>query len=756
MSDSDHLDPRTPVLVGVGQHSERIDDPGYEALSHVDLAARAAQAALADTGVDPAVVAAAVDVVAAVRQFEVSTPLTAVPFGRSTNVPRSIAQRVGADPARAVLETSGGHTPQQLVTELAREIVAGRADVVLIAGGEAMSTQRHLAGEGETPDWSEDPGGQLEDRGYGLKGMVSRRALAHGLHEISGLYALAENARRAARQERRDGYATSMGELLAPFTEVAATNPHAVAPTELTAAALVAVDERNRMITAPYPRLVVSRDLVNQGAAVVMMSLATADRLGVDPSRRVFVHGHCDLREQDFFDRPDLAAAPTQPVAVHAALGLAGMAIDDVDFFDLYSCFPIAVSQLLDGLGLGPDDPRGFTLTGGLPFFGGPGNDYAMHAIAEVVARTRAEPGAVGLVSANGGVLSKVSVGVYAAEPVGWREGEDHLMQAAVDARRGVPLDDRPADGWATVESWTVRHGRSGRRPVVVGRTSTGHRFVAAGVPGDDDLADWLEGDREPVGQRVFVRATGPANRVTLSQERMDELVPRTPVGWHEAYDHLAVRRTGPVVEVDLPGAPTAEAHHELAAVLDAFEADATDDAARVLVLHLPDGLTGQPEHLPRSGWAGLTARSLTRPVIAAVAGDALGGGFEALLGCPLVVLEEHAGLALDQVAGGRLAEDGGLVRLPRLVPPRVATELALTGRRVAAAEALALGLVNRVVPTGDALGAARAWAAELAALPPHAVRSTLRVLDRAASEPDLLAAVRRPRQEYDDALVGE
>ncbi|MCW2815230.1 MAG: putative enoyl-CoA hydratase, partial [Nocardioides sp.] len=101
-------------------------------------------------------------------------------------------------------------------------------------------------------------------------------------------------------------------------------------------------------------------------------------------------------------------------------------------------------------------------------------------------------------------------------------------------------------------------------------------------------------------------------------------------------------------------------------------------------------------------------------------------------------------------------AEHGGLAHLPRAVPPRVATELAVTGRRVPAAEALSLGLANRVVPTGTCGDAARAWAEELAALPPHAVRSTLRVLDRGAAEPDLLAAVRRPHREYDDALVGE
>ena len=238
----------------------------------------------------------------------------------------------------------------------------------------------------------------------------------------------------------------------------------------------MAVDERNRMIVAPYPRLVVSRDLVNQGAAVVLTSVADgrAPRhrprpLGV-PARPLRPAGAGLLRPA----RPRLGADPARPPYARRS-DLAGTALDDVDFLDLYSCFPFAVSQLLDGLGLEPDDPRGLTLTGGLPFFGGPGNNYSLHAIAEVVARTRAEPGTVGVVSANGGTLSKVSVGVYSTAPraVARRARTTCSRRRSTRGPR-VPLDDQPADGWATVETWTVRHGRSGRTGVVVGRTARG------------------------------------------------------------------------------------------------------------------------------------------------------------------------------------------------------------------------------------------------------------------------------------------
>src|ERR1700759_5207634 len=119
------VDPRTPVVVGVGQFTERIDDPGYLGMSSVDLATEAVRAALADTGADANAVAQAIEVFAGLRQFEICTPFADPPLGASDNYVRSVAQRVGADPARAVLEPIGGNGPQKLVTEFAGAIAPG-------------------------------------------------------------------------------------------------------------------------------------------------------------------------------------------------------------------------------------------------------------------------------------------------------------------------------------------------------------------------------------------------------------------------------------------------------------------------------------------------------------------------------------------------------------------------------------------------------------------------------------------------------
>ena len=151
--------------------------------------------------------------------------------------------------------------------------------------------------------------------------------------------------------------------------------------------------ERNRLIAEPYTRFLVARDLVNLAAAVVLTSVATARRLRIPEDKWVFLHGQADLRERNLLERNDLGEAPAAPMAVRHALEVAEIGIDDVDFFDFYSCFPIAVSNITDALGLLPQDSRGLTLTGGLPYFGGPGNNYSMHAIAEAVERVRASAG---------------------------------------------------------------------------------------------------------------------------------------------------------------------------------------------------------------------------------------------------------------------------------------------------------------------------------------------------------------------------
>jgi acetyl-CoA C-acetyltransferase len=524
-----HLDPRTPVLVGVGQVSERLADPGYQRRSPVDLAADACRAALADTGAGPEAVAAAVDTVAGVRQFENSSPRSRAPLGRSDNYPRSVAGRIGAAPERAILEVSGGQAPQHLVSELAAAIAAGRSDVALVFGAEAISTIADLAGSDDRPDFTEHADGSLDDRGYGLQGMFSAHQAAHGLTGAPSQYALIDNARRARLGLTRGEYAASMGLLFAPFTRVAAANPHAAAPTARSADELITPTAANRPIADPYTRYIVAREKVNQGAAILLTSVAAAQRLGIPREAWVFLTGHADLRERDLLDRADLSASPAAVMAARHALEVAGLSPGDLATIDLYSCFPAPVFNICDGLALSPEDPRGLTVTGGLPFFGGAGNNYSMHAIAETVQRARRSPGSCGFVGANGGIMSKYSAGIYSTSPSPWQPDRSASLQAEIDSW-AVVAQAQQADGWATIETYTVKHGRDGTAAgIVIGRLDADKgRFLARSHEQDSDLLDLLT-TGEPVGERVYARSSGLGNRVTTTATRMSALPPPEP-----------------------------------------------------------------------------------------------------------------------------------------------------------------------------------------------------------------------------------
>lgn len=506
------LDPRTPVVVGVGQFTERIDDDGYRARSSVELATEAVRAALADTGADPGAVAAAADTFAGLRQFEICIP-TPPPLGASDNYVRSVAGRVGADPARAVLEQIGGNGPQQLLTEFAGRIAAGDAEVVVLLGSENGSTLRYFAGRQDKPDFTEQVGGQLEDRGYGYEYYMTEYTVAHGLTGAPVQYGLLDNARRARLGLGVADYRTAMAELFAPLSEVAAKNPYSSSPTVRSVAEIAAVGDDNRMIADPYPRLLVARDQVNQGSAVVVMSVAAARRLGVPESRWVYLHGHADLMEQPFLDRENLDASHAATAAVTEALAVAGIGLDEVATFDLYSCFPFPVFAVCDGVGLAPDDPRGLTLTGGLPYFGGPGNSYSLHAIAETVVEMRSRPGQYGLVGANGGIMSKYSVGVYSSTPAPWRPDGSAALQAQIDARPRV-AGTRDVDGPGTIETYSVRYDWPVRTGIIVGRRDAdGSRFLA--VTTDDDLVA-LMSDGDPLGARIQLRCSDGINRAAV------------------------------------------------------------------------------------------------------------------------------------------------------------------------------------------------------------------------------------------------
>ena len=145
----------------------------------------------------------------------------------------------------------------------------------------------------------------------------------------------------------------------------------------------------------------------------------------------------------------------------------------------------------------------------------------------------------------------------------------------------------------------------------------------------------------------------------------------------------------------------------------------------------------------PASGFGGLAERfDRSKPVIAAVNGVAMGGGFELALACDVIIAEESARFALPEPRVGLAALGGGLHRLPRMIPMKQAMGMILTGRHVPAAEGLSLGFVTRLVPDGEALSAAREFAAEILECSPVSIRTSMDVVRRGLEHADIRTAV--------------
>jgi crotonobetainyl-CoA hydratase len=220
--------------------------------------------------------------------------------------------------------------------------------------------------------------------------------------------------------------------------------------------------------------------------------------------------------------------------------------------------------------------------------------------------------------------------------------------------------------------------------------------------------------------------------------------------------DRICLERRGrlSILTINRPEAMNAldrGGHFELSAAFDNFAADpdqwvaiVTGAGARAFCAgnDLKQQLAPGQAVVPQTGFGGLTARfDLVKPVIAAVNGIAFGGGFELALACDMVVAAGNARFALPEPMVGLAAMAGGLLRLPRHVGPKLAAELIMTARRLSAEEALALRLVNQVVPEGQALEAAMALAQTILAASPLAVRASKAVMARAL-DGDLRAAM--------------
>ena len=475
------LDPRTPVIVGVGQVTNR-PDRGDTEVEPIELMARAARAAEADSRGTGAL--AALDSVRVVKMLS----------WRYRDPGTLLARRIGATPRQSLYSTDGGQTPQAIVNRTAVEIAAGDLDVALLCGGEAWRTRQRYRQAGEVPPWTplDESVPAAETFGADLD-MVDAAELARGLLLPVQFYALFEVALRAAAGRSPEEHRAHLGRLWSRFSEIAADNSNAWLRKVMTPEEVVTPTPDNRLIGYPYTLVMNSNNNVEQAAAVLLCSAEKADSIGVPRDRWVFPLAGAEANDSAHVShRIDLCSSPAIRSAGRALLSAVGVGVDDIGPVDLYSCFPSAVQIAAAELGLGTD--RDLTVTGGMGFAGGPWNNYATHGIATIVDRLRAEPGAIGLCTANGGLTTKHALGLYSTEPPA-QPFQRLVTQDEADAapRRDVVADDHA--GPITVEGYTVMHGRDGSREVgfVAGLLDDGRRAWCSAT--DPELLAALVGE---------------------------------------------------------------------------------------------------------------------------------------------------------------------------------------------------------------------------------------------------------------------
>jgi len=739
-----------PILVGVGQVVDHWKgDIAEDSPSPLSLMQSAIKAACDDMGLANAV--DHIDAMAVIRSFSDSLPRPFDPFGKPLSLAASVAENSNITPQKLIYSTAGGEQPQALVNELCGSIASGQAQMAMIVGGEATAALKTAIKNKTRLDWSASDEADVEDRGKGTN-FITPYEIANGQGLPPQTYALMEQALRGRLGLTQSEYRRRVGKICEGLSKTAAANEYAQFPDFKDSEFLSEASKVNYPICDPYLKWNIAQDAVNQAAALILTSVRQATSLGIDPSKWIYLHGHSDLKEKCVSERTDISQSKALDLALSGALQMAGLSAADISHRDIYSCFPIVVQLAAEALGL--DSTRDtMSVTGGLPFFGGAGNNYSTHAIAEMASRLRADRDAYGLVLANGGFMSKQSAGVYSAKPAEtWNAADNSNLQAEVDHQPAPTLLNNEAA--ATITAYTVRHGRHGPDHAFLTAENEQGRIMARVNPDHRATMKSLSGGVDPVGQTVsFSHENGTnflLNPNPIGADMADHFLSRD-------FEHVTLHRDGHVLEVTLnrPQAYNAlfsAAHFELAEIFDAFEADrdlwvaiitGAGDKAFCSGNDLKVTASGGDMSMPSSGFAGLCARTdREKPVIAAVNGVAMGGGLEIVLACDLAIADPRATFALPEVKVGLFAAAGGLQRLVRQVGEKAAMELILTGRKAKADEARDVGLVNSISEPGGALEAARALAATIAGNSPTSIRASKRVLNAVDDLGDWKAAL--------------
>ncbi len=482
------------MLVGAAQYTQPKN--AIPALDPLGLMIKASREALVDAGSSG--LTALVDTVCVVNSFSRD----------DENTPWALARALGIRPREAIYSAIGGNTPQKLVNRFARDIAAGRRRAVLISGAEAVYAMYRASRGKTTLHWPDNITLQqlkannlpanfdamlhlgcahekkiLEAQGDKYEEPNNRIENAYDLFLPQYMYPLFETALRSVAGRTPEEHRLYMGRRYERLSRIASENPYAWNRKALSAQEITLPTAHNRYVVYPYTLRMMANINVDQSAALILTSEDDARALLIERSRWVYPMGGAELNNiWHVTQRPRLYDSPAITEASRLALQQAGLSLGDIGIFDLYSCFPSAVDISRLAIGIAENDPRDLSLTGGLAYFGGPGNNYSLHAIVSGMERIRQNRRLKAMVTANGWYNSKHAVGIYGAEPPDnpWEDEDYSAIQKSIDAE-ALPAPVERAEGPLTVEAYSICYDPAGHpeRVIVIGRLRSGRRALA-------------------------------------------------------------------------------------------------------------------------------------------------------------------------------------------------------------------------------------------------------------------------------------
>jgi acetyl-CoA C-acetyltransferase len=419
-----------------------------------------------------------------------------------------LAAKLGCTPKNKKLSGLSGTSPQKFINEAAEQILRGETQLALVVGGEALATKKKAKREDRKLSWPKP----VNKTAMPFDEPFHPSEVAHQIFQAYLTFAMLDSARRHHLKLSLDKNREQEAEMMSRLSRVASQNPAAWFPKAHSTAELLDDDNANRPVAYPYNKLQMAFMDVDMAAAVLIASRQKADELGVPEEKRIYLHGWSYAQEPAAVaERPELWHSPAMEIAGEQALAMAGISINSLAHLDLYSCFPASLNFTRQALGISDNDTRPLTVTGGLPYFGGPGNNYTTHAVVAMVKRLRERRGDYGLVSGVGMHLTHHVMGIYSSEaPKQIPVPPDYTKAKNYVASIGQKIIENEVNGKGRIVAYSIIYGKDKNTAYAICDIDGGKRCYA--ICDNPETVSKMDKE-EWVGKTVQIRSENKVNK---------------------------------------------------------------------------------------------------------------------------------------------------------------------------------------------------------------------------------------------------